>query len=905
MSPRRFSFDGAKVTAFLGTGAESDQTVTVTYEAGWAPNKIQDWAGNTAASFSGHAVSNKTSGAARGLKKGTSASAVSVTAVAVTSSPASGDTYGPGEIIRVTVSFSKSVTVTGAPTLTIDMDPAHWGAKRAAYESGSGTAALTFAHTVVQPNYSTRGIAVLANSLAFNGGTITGADGSSATLAHDGLGHDGDHKVDWRLDPATASQTGVRATSSDPADSAASLTSAPTAVVTPPLTATFEGVPAEHDGRTAFAFDLVFSDNFPGRLRFKSLRDEWLQATNGRVTGARRASPGQNQRWVVTVRPDSHPDVTVTLPADSVTTESGRTLSNTLTASVIGPPLLSVADAQATEGTDTAVPFAVTLSRAASGAVTVDYATADGTATAGEDYTATSGTLTFAAGETSKTIEVPIHDDAHDEGQETFTLTLSSASGAAIQDGEATGNISNSDPLPVAWTARFGRGVATHVLDALEERIAAPVRPYVRLGGHRLGGAHDGMPAARYPVPEGSLWQEARAAAGQDPTLRRLLLDSAFHVVSGADGEAAGPRLSAWGRVASSAFDGREERLSLDGTLTTATLGVDGAWKRWLTGMIVAYSEGEGSFSGPEAAEGDLGSTLTSFHPYVSYTLSDRVRLWATAGRGAGEFRLDGPQAARAGLTLTMGAMGLRGTLLDPAMEDGLRLAVRSDALWLRMDTDKAADLVATRADVSRLRVVLEASRTFRLGGGALRPALEIGLRHDGGDAETGSGVEAGARLAYATAWGLSIEASLRGLLAHEAGDHTDWGASGALRFDPGRQGRGLSASLTPSWGDAGSAAERLWRQQGHAGLPLPHDAAQAAAGRLEAELAYGLDTLRGRALLTPYARAALAPGGEQAWHLGTRLELAQAFDLSLEASRRDGPADPEHALTLRANLPW
>ena len=68
---------------------------------------------------------------------------------------------------------------------------------------------------------------------------------------------------------------------------------------------------------------------------------------------------------------------------------------------------------------------------------------------------------------------------------------------------------------------------------------------------------------------------------------------------------------------------------------------------------------------------------------------------------------------------------------------------------------------------------------------------------------------------------------------------------------------------------------------------------------------AYGLDTLRGRALLTPYARAALAPGGEQAWHLGTRLELAQAFDLSLEASRRDGPADPEHALTLRANLPW
>ena len=69
------------------------------------------------------------------------------------------------------------------------------------------------------------------------------------------------------------------------------------------LTASFQEVPAGHDGETEFSFELRFSENFPGRLRYKVLRDEALQATNGRVTGARRVTQGQNQRWTITVRP--------------------------------------------------------------------------------------------------------------------------------------------------------------------------------------------------------------------------------------------------------------------------------------------------------------------------------------------------------------------------------------------------------------------------------------------------------------------------------------------------------------------------------------------------------------------------------------------------------------------------
>ncbi len=85
--------------------------------------------------------------------------------------------------------------------------------------------------------------------------------------------------------------------------------------------------------------------------------------------------------------------------------------------------------------------------------MTVDYATADGTATAGSDYTAVSGTLTFAPGETAKTIAVPIADDATAEPAENFTLNLTSPANATISDPTGVVTIGASDATPVALPA--------------------------------------------------------------------------------------------------------------------------------------------------------------------------------------------------------------------------------------------------------------------------------------------------------------------------------------------------------------------------------------------------------------------------------------------------------------------
>ena len=141
---------------------------------------------------------------------------------------------------------------------------------------------------------------------------------------------------------------------------------------------------------------------------------------------------------------------------------------------------ISVADARVDENKGALLAFAVTLTRAARGTLTVDYATENGSATAGDDYTAASGTLTFRSGQSSKKIKVRVLDDSHDEGEETLTLRLSNASGGRLTDGEATGTIFNRDPLPRALMARFGRAAAVHVVEHVEERMEAPREPGFR-----------------------------------------------------------------------------------------------------------------------------------------------------------------------------------------------------------------------------------------------------------------------------------------------------------------------------------------------------------------------------------------------------------------------------------------
>ena len=130
---------------------------------------------------------------------------------------------------------------------------------------------------------------------------------------------------------------------------------------------------------------------------------------------------------------------------------NGATLADATATGTIGEPdpdpaTVSVHDTETVEGAGAVLSFEVTLSAAASGTVTVDYETLDGSAKAGTDYTARSGTLTFREGQTEKTVAVTVLDDEEgDEGEEVMLLMITSATGALMGDRVAKGTIKDND----------------------------------------------------------------------------------------------------------------------------------------------------------------------------------------------------------------------------------------------------------------------------------------------------------------------------------------------------------------------------------------------------------------------------------------------------------------------------
>ena len=387
--------------------------------------------------------------------------------------------------------------------------------------------------------------------------------------------------------------------------------------------------------------------------------------------------------------------------------------------------------------------------------VTVDYETVDGSAKAGEDYVAASGTLTFEVGETEKTVAVTVLDDAKDEGEETFRLRLSNAVGAYLLDHVAVGTIENADPLQQAWLARFGRTVGSQAIDAIGSRFeGGGGAAQVTIGGQALAldgaaaaGAEDGVETDHLRFSEA--WRAAfgeKQEAEESRTMegRELLLGSSFNLTAG--GENGAPRYGAWGRFAVGSFDAELDGLSLSGEVTTGFLGADVDAGRWLAGAALSVSEGEGPFTltGAQASNrksGTIGSTLTSVWPYARLKAGERLDLWAMAGLGRGTMTVDedGGAPIETDIGMSMGAVGAKGALVEPGPEGGIALGLRTDAMWVRTESDavrsaERGNLEGATAEVTRLRVILDASRAFALeGGGTLTPALELGLRQDGG----------------------------------------------------------------------------------------------------------------------------------------------------------------------------
>jgi Ca2+-binding RTX toxin-like protein len=181
--------------------------------------------------------------------------------------------------------------------------------------------------------------------------------------------------------------------------------------------------------------DVITDYSAADTLDFTAFNPNFLSITND----------GVNTRIVGDTNNDGVGDFTVTLNGVH-TSVNGVTVGGS-TPPPPPPPTVAINDVMADE-TAGSVTFTVTRSGSLTAASSVNFGTADGTATAGSDYTALSGTVSFAAGEATKTVTVAVTNDPLVEGAETFTVNLTGGTNVTIADAQGMGTITSEDVPP-------------------------------------------------------------------------------------------------------------------------------------------------------------------------------------------------------------------------------------------------------------------------------------------------------------------------------------------------------------------------------------------------------------------------------------------------------------------------
>ena len=405
--------------------------------------------------------------------------------------------------------------------------------------------------------------------------------------------------------------------------------------------------------------------------------------------------------------------------------------------------------------------------------------------------------------------------------------------------------------MPGAWITRFGRTVASQVVEAVGSRFESRGGNHIQVGGFALNGAQEPF-------------------AGEDDG-RLGIEDLAWNPVERAQSMTACAS-SCWGARSASTQAARTERLrSARGATSTSAASRPRTTGSCSTGTSQPGSSAPTSLAtvGSRGSRSRSRTATASSRPWRAKTrarsrprsrastrtrdsrLSEKVDAWGLVGLGSGELTLrsrPGRHGERTELTtdiaMRMGAVGVRGEVLTPTEPGGLAIAVKSDAFWVRTESDKVrmatGHLGAAKGEATRLRLLVEGSRSFDSARGTLTPSAEVGVRHDGGDAETGTGIEAGAAARGTRAEQLHASKPRSGDSSRtKRAGYEEWGASGTVRIAPGASGRGLSLSIAPTLGTPASGTGALWSARDARSL-VPYGEFEAGR-RVEAEVGYGL----------------------------------------------------------------
>ena len=573
-------------------------------------------------------------------------------------------------------------------------------------------------------------------------------------------------------------------------------------------------------------------------------------------------------------------------------------------------PTLSINDVSVEEG-ETAE-FTVTLSEASEQTVTVNYRTDMGLGISTDDYQARSGELAFDPGDTTKTISVPTVDDGEDEETEAFTVKLSNSVGATLLDDVGVGKITDNDGNNDGDTGdRTNRDAMKRRVELTNRTILPEVGRAVAFDAVRCrvdqvfsgisgGGAQpDVSPSLSLALPPAN----PDAEEGGSLSLEQALSSASFLLpLMGEESGASGFAIWGCGNFRNLNGGGDGGTPDWDGDVSTMQIGTDARFgSDMLAGVALSRSQGSFVFGGAGVRgqpDGSYDLRLNGVHPYWGMALSQDTRVWASLGHARGSLEITDDltrTTMKSDAELSSATMGINSRLLAT---DQTTLMLKGEWALAKLDVDGDGDAMReASADMQRLRLSTEAEYKYLIPYvGLLTPWGEVGLRHDGGDGETGASAEVGGGLRFRNieqGWNTELFGRWR---AAQGDLPEERGIAARFRYDPYTLGVGPWVSLSQSWGETASGVERVWQEDPvH---PLPQN---ELAQRLDAEFGYGIRMFHGRGSLTFFGAMSLAGDDGRRYRMGSRLALGPSAQVSLEAERRDLPADETaHTVMMR-----
>ena len=521
-----------------------------------------------------------------------------------------------------------------------------------------------------------------------------------------------------------------------------------------------------------------------------------------------------------------------------------------------------------------------------------------------EDYVSLSS-IAISAGELMGSARVRTNPD-EDSEDETIEVSLAlDALPSGVVSGERSSVlITIVDDDRLGETAeRLHRTVLPEVVRALSGRSAGSVRARVEEVFDGTGSVSQGRVAGQPSVME-ALAAQAPGFLEGNRSLPELLGGSGFALPLSVLGEEVAGEVSSsavlWGSGDFRSLSGVSGVLDWDGSLYGADAGVDVRVREdWLLGLSFSWSRGDFAYR-EEASAGDYGVDIVSVQPYVGWRMGG-MDFWAMGGYGLGTVEVvsAGEELSE---DLDLWTVGLGGSGLLWSEEDWA-VRMRGEFLRTEIEVEEGEDTAAVSVSATLARFGLEGSRSVSLsGGGEFRPSLSLGGRYDGGDGDTGAGVEVSAGVGYVSAGGrLSARLSAHGVLGR--GDYEEWGLSGFVELKPSVGGRGWSFTLRPGYGsgiveDVGTG--RVWTE----GLRGREEwQSSAATGeepglRLESRLGYGVMAVG--VLWTPWGSVSLEDAGRR-YRLGMDWGLGSLLRLNLSGERYEGVGALDHGVLLEA----